>query len=77
MIRWIGTDYWGLTFDKYKSNEYTLAEYCAIPFFNREIDYREVNDWGTEETTDVYLLFFQKDGNWGKWQYRQGRGLIK
>lgn len=64
-------------FDKYKTTEYTLAEYCAIPFFTKEIGYREVNNWGTEEGTDIHLLFFPEGWKLGKMTVQTGAGINK
>lgn len=64
-------------FDKYKSEVYTLAEYCTIPFFSKEIAYKEVNNWGTEETTDIYLLFFPEGWKVGKLTVQTGAGINK
>lgn len=64
-------------FDKYKTTGYTLAEYCAIPFFTKEIGYREVNNWGTEEGTDIHLLFFPEGWKLGKMTVQTGAGINK
>lgn len=64
-------------FDKYKNEEYTLAEYCAIPFFNKGINYREVNNWGTEEDTDFHLLFFPEGWKLGTMTVQVGAGINK
>ena len=64
-------------FDKYKSDEYTLEKYCAVPFFTKEIGYRNVNNLGTEEGTDIYLLFFPEGWKLGKMIVQTGAGINK
>ena len=64
-------------FDKYKSDEYTLAKFCTIPFFTKEVGYREVNNWGMEEGTDIYLLFFPEGWKLGKMIVQTGAGINK
>ena len=48
-------------FDKYKIDEYSLANKTTIPFVSRTLHTRKISDWGTDEDEDE-IICYSKDG---------------
>lgn len=53
-------------FDKYKTDEYTLANKTTIPFTSKTMHTRKVSDWGTDEDEDEIICY--SEGGWEKFK---------